>query len=46
MSTLYQLRTAIVDFCHSACLGVKVEVGSQLTPNLRKTRPADVLVAN
>eukprot|EP00731_Ephydatia_muelleri_P025238 Em0017g321a len=28
------------------CLGVKVEVGSRLTPDLRQTRPADVLVAD
>ena len=34
------------DFCHSACLGVKVEVGSRLTPDLRQTRPADVLVVD
>ena len=30
----------------SARLGVKVEVGSRLTPDLRQTRPADVLVAD
>ena len=41
-----QLRDVIVDFCHSARLGVKVEVGSRLTPDLRQTRPADVLVAD
>ena len=41
-----RLRDVIVDFCHSAHLGVKVEVGSQLTSDLRQTRPADVLVAD
>ena len=29
-----RLRDVIVDFCHSAHLGVKVEVGSRLTPDL------------
>ena len=43
-----QLRDAFVDFCHSACLGVKVEVGSRLTPTvyLRQSHPADVLVVD
>ena len=41
-----RLRDVIVDFCHSARLGVKVEVGSRLTPDYRQTRPADVLVAD
>ena len=41
-----QLRDVIVDFCHSACLGVKVEGGCRLTPDLRQTHPADVLVAD
>ena len=36
------LRDIIIDFCHSAHLGVKVEVGSRLTLDLRQTRPADV----
>ena len=40
------MRDVIVDFCHSTRLGVKVEVGSRLTPDLRQTRPADVLVAD
>ena len=30
----------------SARLGVKVEIGSRLTPDLRPSRPADVLVAD
>ena len=37
-----RLLDVIVDFCRSARLGVKVEVGSRLTPDLRQTRPADV----
>ena len=41
-----QLRGVIVDFCHSARLGVKVEFGSELTPYPRRTRPADSLVAD
>ena len=41
-----RLRDVIVDLCHSARLGVKVEVGRRLTPDLRQTRPADVLVAD
>ena len=41
-----RLRDVIVDLCHSARLGVKIEVGSRLTPDLRQTRPADVLVAD
>ena len=40
------LRDIIIDFCHSAHLGVKVEVGSQLKSDLRQTRPADVLVVD
>ena len=41
-----QLRDVIVDFCHSAHLEVKVEVGSRLTSDLRQTRPADVLAVD
>ena len=41
-----QLRDAIVGYYHSARLGVKVEVGSQLTLDLRQTRPAVFLVAD
>ena len=41
-----RLRDVIIDFCHSARLGVKVEVGSRFTQDLRQTRPADVLVAD
>ena len=40
------LRDIIVDFCHSARLGVKIEVGSRLTPDLRPSRPVDILVAD
>ena len=41
-----RLLDVIADLCRSARLGVKVEVGSRLTPDLRQTRPADVLVAD
>ena len=44
-TTINWLRDAIVAFCHSARLGVKVEVGSRLTPDLRQTR-LDVLVVD
>ena len=36
----------IVEFCHRAHLGVKVESGSGITPDLSRTWPADVLVLN
>ena len=36
----------IVEFCHRAHLGVRVESGSGITPDLSRTRPADVLVLN
>ena len=39
-----QLRDVFVDFCHQAHLGVPVEVGSNLTPDGSRSRPADVLV--
>ena len=39
-----QLRDVFVDFCHQAHLGVHVEVGSNLTPDGSRSRPADVLV--
>ena len=41
-----RLRDVTVAFCHNACLGVKMEVGSRLTPDLRQSRPADVLVVD
>ena len=40
------LRNVLVEFCHRAHLGVRVESGSGLTPDLSHTRPADVLVLN
>ena len=40
------LRNVIVKFCHRAHLGVRVESGSGITPDLSRTRPADVLVLN
>ena len=36
----------IVEFCHRAHLGVRVESGSGITPDLSRTQPADVLVLN
>ena len=36
----------LVEFCHRVHLGVRVESGSGLTPDLSRTRPADVLVLN
>ena len=40
------LRNVLVEFCHRAHLGVRIESGSGLTPDLSHTRPADVLVLN
>ena len=40
------LRNVIVEFCNHAHLGVRVESGSGITPDLSRTRPADVLVLN
>ena len=40
------LRNVLVEFCHRAHLGVRVESGSGLTPDLSHTLPADVLVIN
>ena len=40
------LRNVLVEFCHRAHPGVRVESGSGLTPDLSHTRPADVLVLN
>ena len=39
-----RLRDVFVDLCHQAHLGVHVEVGSNLTPDGSRSRPADVLV--
>ena len=38
------LCDVFVEFCHHAHLGVRVELGSCLTPDLSHTWPADVLV--
>ena len=38
-----QLRDVFVDICHKANLGVKIEAGSALTPDLSRSRPADAL---
>ena len=40
------LRDVFVELCHQAHLRVKVEEGSGLTPDMSRTRPADVLVQN
>ena len=40
------LRNVLVEFYHRAHLGVRVESGSGLTPDLSHTWPADVLVLN
>ena len=41
-----QLRDVFVDICHKANLGVRIEAGSALTPDLSRSRPADALVTN
>ena len=41
-----RLRDVFVDFCHQAHLGVHAEVGSNLTPDGSRSRPADVLVCD
>ena len=38
------LHNVLVEFCHRAHLGVRVESGSGLTSDLSHTRPADVHV--
>ena len=40
------LRDVFVEFCHRACLGGQVEVGSGLGLDRLHSRPADVLVNN
>ena len=37
-----QLCNVFVEFCHHAHLGVRVELGSGLTPDLTHTWPVDV----
>ena len=41
-----QLRDVFVDISHKATLGVRIEAGSALTPDLSRSRPADALVNN
>ena len=41
-----QLRDVFVDICHKVNLGVRIEAGSALTPDLSKSCPADALVNN
>ena len=38
-----QLRDVFVDICHKANLGVRIEAGSALTPDLSRSRPVDAL---
>ncbi|KAL5517144.1 hypothetical protein EMCRGX_G002623 [Ephydatia muelleri] len=41
-----KLRDVFADICHKANLGVRIEAGSALTPDLSRSRPADALVNN
>ena len=41
-----QLRDVFVDICHKANLGVRIEAGSALTPDLSRSHPMDALVNN
>ena len=41
-----QLRYIFVDICHKANLGVRIEAGNALTPDLSRSRAADALVNN
>eukprot|EP00731_Ephydatia_muelleri_P024145 Em0016g416a len=38
------LRDVFLSFCHQAHIAARLEAGSDLTPGLDRTRPADVLV--
>ena len=40
------LRDTFVEFCHRACLGPQLEMGSGVGCYNQRTRPADVLVPN
>eukprot|EP00731_Ephydatia_muelleri_P015789 Em0009g213a len=41
-----QLRDVFVDICHKANLGMRIEAGSALTPDLSRSRSVDALVKN
>ena len=41
-----KLSYCIVEVCRRAHIGVRVEVGNNLTPSHSKTRPADILIPN
>ena len=41
-----QLRDVFIDMCHKANLGVRIEAGSALPPDLSRSRPVDALVNN
>ena len=40
------IRDILVEICHQAHIGVKVEVGNNLSRDHSKTRPADILLPN
>ena len=42
----YRLHDCSVEVCCRAHIGVRVEVGNNLTPSHSKTRPADILIPN
>ena len=41
-----RLRDCIVEVCRRAHIGVRVEVGNNLTPSHSKTRPSEILIPN
>ena len=41
-----KLRDCIVEVCRRAHIGVRIEVGNNLTSSHSKTRPADILIPN
>ena len=40
------LHNVVAEFCYCAHLGVRVESGSGITPDLSHTRPVDTLILN
>ena len=47
MVTLHNMiRGILVETCHRAHIGIKVEVGNNLSRDHSKTRPADILLPN
>eukprot|EP00731_Ephydatia_muelleri_P010138 Em0005g724a len=41
-----RIRDILIETCRRACIGVKVEVGNNLSRDHSKTRPADILLPN